>query len=149
MTQTIEAIYADGVLKPAAEFPLRDNQRVRPTVETIDETNLGREAAVTRLKGGIGSMRFFWEGPLPSPENCMIALTRTSSSTPAINPSCEPRYVGVESASFILKYVTEGSTASSACQSRENLSQTSEVARYPLKSNAEPCPRPLSSMKYL
>ena len=44
MTQTIEAIYTDGVLKPKAEFPLRDNQRVRLTVETIDETNVDREA---------------------------------------------------------------------------------------------------------
>jgi predicted DNA-binding antitoxin AbrB/MazE fold protein len=68
MTQTIEAIYTDGVLKPTAELPLRDNQRVRVTVETIDESNMDREAAVTRLKAGIASMRFFSEGPLPSRE---------------------------------------------------------------------------------
>src|SRR5216684_2340796 len=68
MTQTIEAIYTDGVLKPTAELPLRDNQRVRLTVETIDETNMDREAAVTRLKAGIASMRFFSEVPLPSRE---------------------------------------------------------------------------------
>jgi len=68
MTQTIEAIYADGVLKPIGELPLRDNQRVRLTVETIDETNRDREAAVARLKAGIASMRFFSEGPLPSRE---------------------------------------------------------------------------------
>jgi predicted DNA-binding antitoxin AbrB/MazE fold protein len=68
MTQTIEAIYTDGVLKPTAELPLRDNQRVRLTVETIDETNVDREAAVTRLKAGIARMRFFSEGPLPSRE---------------------------------------------------------------------------------
>jgi predicted DNA-binding antitoxin AbrB/MazE fold protein len=68
MTQTIEAIYTDGVLKPTAELPLRDNQRVRLTVETIDETNMDREAAVIRLKAGIASMRFFSEGPLPSRE---------------------------------------------------------------------------------
>ena len=72
MTQTIEAIYTDGVLKPTAELPLRDNQRVRLSIETIDETidetNVDREAAVTRLKAGIASMRFFSEGPLPSRE---------------------------------------------------------------------------------
>jgi len=68
MTQTIEAIYTDGVLKPTAELPLRDNQRVRLTFETIDETNKDREAAVSRLKSGIASMRFFSEGPLPSRE---------------------------------------------------------------------------------
>jgi Protein of unknown function DUF104. len=32
MTQTIEAIYSDCVLKPAAELPLRDNQRVRLSI---------------------------------------------------------------------------------------------------------------------
>jgi len=64
MTQMIEAIYTDGVLKLAAKLPLRDNQRVRVTVETIDESNMDREAAVTRLKAGIASMRFFSEGLL-------------------------------------------------------------------------------------
>ncbi len=72
MTQTIEAIYTDGVLKPTAELPLRDNQRVLLSIETIDETldetNVDREAAMTRLKAGIASMRFFSEGPLPSRE---------------------------------------------------------------------------------
>ncbi len=72
MTQTIEAIYTDGVLKPTVELPLRNNQRVRLSIETIDETidatNIDREAAVTRLKAGIASMRFFSEGPLPSRE---------------------------------------------------------------------------------
>ena len=68
MTQTFEAIYSDGVLKPTAELPLRDNQRVRLTVETIDDTSMDREAAVTRLKSGIASMRFFSEGTLPSRE---------------------------------------------------------------------------------
>ncbi|MDP9193722.1 MAG: antitoxin family protein [Acidobacteriota bacterium] len=66
MTQTIEAIYADGVLKPTAELSLRDNQRVRLIVETIDEPRTDREAAVARLRSGIASMRFFSEGPLPS-----------------------------------------------------------------------------------
>ena len=43
MTQTIEAIYTDGVLKPTVELPFRDNQRVRLTVETIDETKMDRD----------------------------------------------------------------------------------------------------------
>jgi hypothetical protein len=37
-------------------------------VETIDEANMDREAAVTRLKAGIARMRFFSEGPLPNRE---------------------------------------------------------------------------------
>jgi predicted DNA-binding antitoxin AbrB/MazE fold protein len=66
MTQTIEAIYTDGVLKPTAALPLRDNQRVRLIVETINETDMDREVAVARLKSGIAGMRFFSKEPLPS-----------------------------------------------------------------------------------
>lgn len=65
---TIEAIYSGGVLNPTVELPLRDNQRVRLTMETIDEFSVDREAAVARLKDGIASMCFFSEGPLPGRE---------------------------------------------------------------------------------
>jgi predicted DNA-binding antitoxin AbrB/MazE fold protein len=68
MTQKVEAIYTGGVLKPTSELPLRDKQRVRLTVETIDEPETDREAAIARLKAGIAGMRFFSEGPLPSRE---------------------------------------------------------------------------------
>jgi predicted DNA-binding antitoxin AbrB/MazE fold protein len=68
MTQKVDAIYIGGVLKPAHELPLRDQQRVRLTVETIDEPVSDREAAIARLRAGIASMRFFSEGPLPSRE---------------------------------------------------------------------------------
>ena len=68
MTQKTEAIYTGGILKPTGDLTLRDRQRVRLTVETIDEPNVDREAAVARLKAGIASMRFFSEGPLPRRE---------------------------------------------------------------------------------
>ena len=68
MTQTVEAIYADGVLRPTRELPLQDKQRVRLTVETIDEPVGDRKAAVARLKAGIAGMRFFSEEPLPGRE---------------------------------------------------------------------------------
>ena len=68
MTQKVEAVYTDGILKPTGELSLKDKQRVRLTVETIDEPVGDREAAVARLKAGIASMRFFSEGPLPSRE---------------------------------------------------------------------------------
>jgi predicted DNA-binding antitoxin AbrB/MazE fold protein len=68
VTQKVEAIYAGGVLKPTGDLRLQDQQRVRLTVETIDEPVGDREAAVARLKAGIASMRFFSEGPLPSRE---------------------------------------------------------------------------------
>lgn len=68
MTQKVEAVYTDGILKPTRELSLKDKQRVRLTVETIDEPAGDREAAIARLKAGITSMRFFSEGPLPSRE---------------------------------------------------------------------------------
>jgi predicted DNA-binding antitoxin AbrB/MazE fold protein len=67
MTQRIEAVYTEGILKPDVELPLREKQRVRLTVETIDEEPArDREAAMARLKAGIASMQFFSDGPLPS-----------------------------------------------------------------------------------
>jgi predicted DNA-binding antitoxin AbrB/MazE fold protein len=69
MSQQIDAVYTDGVLKPACELPLRDKQRVRLTVEAIDDLPADdREAAITRLKAGIARMGFFSEGCLPSRE---------------------------------------------------------------------------------
>ena len=68
MTQKVEAIYTGGVLKPTRDLRLQDQQRVRLTVEAIDEPASDPEAAVARVKAGIGRMRFFSEGPLPSRE---------------------------------------------------------------------------------
>jgi predicted DNA-binding antitoxin AbrB/MazE fold protein len=66
MTQTTEAIYTNGVLKPTRELDLREQQRVRVIVETIDDAADDRAAAVARLKAGIDSMQFFSNGRLPS-----------------------------------------------------------------------------------
>ena len=68
MTQRVDAIYTDGVLKPTSELSLRDNQRVRLTVETIDDPSRDRQAAIGRLKAGIESMCFFSDGVLLSRE---------------------------------------------------------------------------------
>jgi len=68
MTQKVDAVYTDDVLKPTCQLPLRDQQRVRLTVETIDEPESDREAGVARLKAGIASMLFFSAGPLPRRE---------------------------------------------------------------------------------
>jgi predicted DNA-binding antitoxin AbrB/MazE fold protein len=68
VTEKVEAVYTDGVLKPTRDLHLQDQQRVRLTVETIDEPAGDREAALARLRAGIASMRFFSEGPLPSRE---------------------------------------------------------------------------------
>jgi len=66
MTWKVEAIYTGGILKPTRELHLKDEQRVRLTVETIDESHSDREAAIARLKSGIAHMRFFSDRPPPS-----------------------------------------------------------------------------------
>ena len=66
MTQITEAIYTHGVLKPTAELDLREEQRVRVIVETLDEQGEDRAAALARLKAGIASMQFFSNGQLPT-----------------------------------------------------------------------------------
>jgi predicted DNA-binding antitoxin AbrB/MazE fold protein len=66
MTQITEAIFTHGVLKPAADLNLREEQRVRVIVEPIDDGLADRDAAVARLKAGIRSMQFFSKGPLPT-----------------------------------------------------------------------------------
>jgi predicted DNA-binding antitoxin AbrB/MazE fold protein len=69
MTQITEAVYTQGVLKPAVDLNLREQQRVRVIVEPIEETLGDRDAAVARLKAGIASMQFFSNGPLPTRED--------------------------------------------------------------------------------
>ena len=66
MTQITEAIYTQGVLKPAAELDLREQQRVRVIVEPLDEPREDRAGALARLKAGIASMQFFSTGRLPT-----------------------------------------------------------------------------------
>jgi predicted DNA-binding antitoxin AbrB/MazE fold protein len=68
MTRITEAIYSHGVLKPAEDLKLREQQRVRVIVEPIDDHPLDRDAALARLKAGIASMQFFSQGPLPKRE---------------------------------------------------------------------------------
>ena len=69
MTQITEAIYSHGVLKPAVDLNLREQQRVRVIVEPFEDTPRDRDAAVARLKAGIAGMRFFSNGPLPTRED--------------------------------------------------------------------------------
>ena len=68
MTQSTEAVYSDGVLRPTRELGLRDQQRVRLIAEPIDEVREDREAALARLRAGIARMQFFSKGPLPTRE---------------------------------------------------------------------------------
>jgi predicted DNA-binding antitoxin AbrB/MazE fold protein len=68
MTQTTEAVYANGVLKPTGDLHLREQQRVRLIVESLDEAAEDRQQAVNRLRAGIESMQFFSSGRLPTRE---------------------------------------------------------------------------------
>ena len=68
MTKVTEAVYSQGVLKPAEDLGLREDQRVRLIVETVDDQAVDRAAAIARLKAGIAKMQFFSQGPLPSRE---------------------------------------------------------------------------------
>lgn len=68
MTKVTEAVYSQGVLKPAEDLGLQENQRVRLIVETVDDKAVDRAAALARLKAGIATMQLFSQGPLPSRE---------------------------------------------------------------------------------
>ena len=67
MTQIIEAVYANGVLKPSGKLNLEEQQHVRLIVQPI-EAGVDRQSALARLKAGIASMQFSFRGPLPSRE---------------------------------------------------------------------------------
>ncbi len=68
MTQFTEAVYTNGVLRPKDGLVLREAQRVRLTVEALDDDAGGgdRATALRRLLAGIEGMKFFSRGPLPS-----------------------------------------------------------------------------------
>ncbi len=67
MTKVVEAIYANGLLKPVDALELPEQQRVRLIVQTIDgATPPDRQAALERLTAGIGAMNFNLRGALPT-----------------------------------------------------------------------------------
>jgi predicted DNA-binding antitoxin AbrB/MazE fold protein len=68
MTRVTQAVFSKGVLKPDDDLGLREQQRVRLIVESVDEKLEDRAAAVARLKAGIENMQFFSQEPLPSRE---------------------------------------------------------------------------------
>ncbi len=68
MTRTTEAVYSNGVLKPAEPLPLREQERVRITVETVEQTGAGRSAAIARLVEGFSKLRLRTNGRLPPRE---------------------------------------------------------------------------------
>lgn len=66
MTRITEAIYTHGMLKPAHDLGLREQQRVRVIVVPLEEPDEDREEALARLRAGIDAMQFFSDGRLPT-----------------------------------------------------------------------------------
>jgi len=76
MTRVVEAIYEDGVLKPVEALELREQQRVRVTIEPLDGREKGgppnagtedqRGAAVQRLFEVMDQSTLSLTGPLPT-----------------------------------------------------------------------------------
>lgn len=66
MTQIIEAIFSDGVLRPVSPLQLRDQERVRVIIAPINGHSVSnREAALKRLRAGIERMNFRSDGAYP------------------------------------------------------------------------------------
>ncbi len=70
MPLTVEAIYENGVLKPAQPLPLKEHEKVRVTVEPA-LTWAERTAGMMGWKGGAEEADYFAMSPdleFPSPE---------------------------------------------------------------------------------
>lgn len=67
MVQNIEAVFADGVLKPIDPLRLREHERVRLRVESIDQpSDEDRRRAMDRFIEGAKNMNFRSTGPYPT-----------------------------------------------------------------------------------
>lgn len=68
MTQTIDAIYTQGVLKPLQELPLREQEQVRLTIETAETAFQPEPGALDRLIERLNSSTLSLGGKMPSRE---------------------------------------------------------------------------------
>jgi predicted DNA-binding antitoxin AbrB/MazE fold protein len=69
MVRTTEAIFSDGVLKPVEPLGLREQQRVRITVEEVEAeppTEAERAAALKQFFENADRMGFRSKGPYPT-----------------------------------------------------------------------------------
>lgn len=59
MTQITEAVFANGVLKPEGKLALREHERVRLIVESLEQPDeAARAAALKEFRDGVTPMRF-------------------------------------------------------------------------------------------
>lgn len=64
MTRVTDAIFADGVLRPIEPLGLREQERVRIIIETIERpSDEQRRAALQRFRQRIEAMKFRHGGP--------------------------------------------------------------------------------------
>jgi predicted DNA-binding antitoxin AbrB/MazE fold protein len=69
MRQIVEAIYADGVLKPLAALPFHEKQRLRLTIAAVDEQATSDHGAhLHELIDRLRRSTFSYGGPLPTRE---------------------------------------------------------------------------------
>jgi len=71
MTLTVEAIYENGVLKPAQPLPLKEREKVRLRVETA-LTRAERTAGMMGWQGSAEEAEYFAKSPeldFPIPED--------------------------------------------------------------------------------
>lgn len=68
MTRVTEAVYSNGVLTPTEKLGLREQERVRLTIESIEPSSVNgdRAAAVEQFRAGASRSRFRSEGAYPS-----------------------------------------------------------------------------------
>ncbi len=67
MTQITEAVYADGVLKPDDRLPLRQNERVRLIIQSLEAPGTNdRQRAIDELRASIGRGPFRSDRPYPN-----------------------------------------------------------------------------------
>lgn len=64
--RSFEAVFTNGVLKPVEPVSLREQERVRVTVESVQANGAARDAAVQRMIDGFDKMRLRTGGRMPS-----------------------------------------------------------------------------------
>ena len=67
MTQVTEAVYSDGVLRPEGRLSLRDKERVRLIIQSLESPQVNdRVRAIENLRAGVGRSTFRSSGPYPT-----------------------------------------------------------------------------------
>ena len=67
MTQVTEAVYSDGVLRPEGRLSLRDKERVRLIIQSLESPQANdRVRAIKELRASVGRTKFRSSGPYPT-----------------------------------------------------------------------------------